>query len=143
MKRLKKVACLFLFSLIVLICILDNVLRKERRTQSSQTKVKIHDVLFEPSNGSLCMFSQSPRIIGNNRCRYLRDKKLILNNPKMCPILKERMVNKYDSKYSMLKIIKCAEYNLISNNALIFCIVFRNTRKSFILLSLMVVTSED
>ena len=102
MKRLKKVACLFSFSLIVLICILDNELRIDRQTQSSQTKVKIHDVLFEPSNSSLCMFSQSPGIIGNNECRYLRDKEPIRNHTKMCPILKERMVNKYDSKYFTL-----------------------------------------
>ena len=104
MKRLKKVACLFLFSVIVLICILDNELRIERRTQSSQTKVKIHDVVFEPSNGSLCMFSQSPRIIGNNGCRYLRDKELVLNHTKTCPILKERMVNIHDSKFSYQKL---------------------------------------
>ena len=104
MKRLKKVAFLFSFSLIILICILDNELRIEKRTQNSQTKVKIHDVLFEPSNGSLCMFSQSPRSIGNNGCRYLRDKELIPNHTKVCPILKERMVNTYDSKYFISKI---------------------------------------
>ena len=93
MKRLKKVACLFSFSLIVFICFLDNGLRIESQTQNSPIKVKIHDVVFEPSNGSLCMLSQSPRIISNNGCKYLRDKEFILNHTKKCPILKERMVN--------------------------------------------------
>ena len=93
MKRLKKVACLFSFAFVVLICFFENDFDIKTQNHYPLIQVKIQDLEFEPSNNLKCRFSDPLKKNCINESSYLNDNVITKSLQNSCQIIQERKVN--------------------------------------------------